>query len=158
MNVPEQPPRDLKQACRIPAYAKALSELIHRAHERDVFGDLIQSGMDSESARRVIENSKLLLDETKAGPGNLMIAQGLVCLIPGALITAYTLFAASEAGGYFVVCYGAIIAGVIMIGRGISMKRYPDLSVAHKELDVAMRSANEEAVTTLDPSVKQYDY
>lgn len=160
MHVPDVPPRDLRDACRIPAYANTLAQLSHRISERDISDDLAQSGVDRDTAARVIRESREILHSLKMAPGNLLIAKGAIVFVIGAGITLTTIASAAETGGGMVICYGAIIAGIYWIMNGISKRRYPNLSLVRDELDAALEAANEKPETGAQPSASasQYDY
>src|SRR5688572_13114424 len=103
MNLPKDPPRNLHEACRIPAYATALSQLIYRVPGADVADELVHSGLDSADAVQVVKNAKRLLDDAVSGPGNLLIGTGTFFLIAGVIVTAFTMITAFESGGLYVV-------------------------------------------------------
>ena len=86
VSIPKDPPRDLREACRIPAYATALSQLIYRVPGADVTDDLVNSGLDSADAAQVVKNAKRLLDDAVSGPGNLLIGIGTFFLVAGVLV------------------------------------------------------------------------
>src|SRR5688572_17590145 len=76
MTIPNDPPLNMREACRTPAYATALSQLLDRVGGHDVTDDLVESGLDHQSAARVVRHSKKLLDDAKSGPGSLLIGTG----------------------------------------------------------------------------------
>jgi hypothetical protein len=143
MNLPQDPPLNLREACRIPAYATALSNLVDRVGERDVTEDLVESGLDVETARRVVKDSKKLLDDARSGPGNLLIGTGAFFLIAGTVVTAFTVITALDSGGFYVIWYGAILWGMISIVRGLSMNRAPDLGAVRDRVDEAIEAARQ---------------
>lgn len=160
MHVPDAPPRDLREACRISAYANTLAQLSHRISERDISDDLVQSGVDRDTATRVIRESREILHSLKMAPGNLLIAKGAILFALGAGITLATIAAATEVGGVVVVWYGAMIAGLYLIMKGISKRRHPNLSLVREELDAALEAAYEKPNPGAQPtaSASQYDY
>ena len=154
----------MREACRTPAYAKALSLLIDRVPPEDVTDDLTKLGLDEPGAARVVKYSKDLLERAKNGPGNALIGIGVTLLGGGIIVTVVTMMTAFESGGFYVVWYGAVFFGIGLIMHGIRKNRFPDMDAVRRELDAAMdaaRDGDDPAADGTDASGgsgRKYDY
>lgn len=88
------------------------------ASREAIVHELIQRGYDSQIAKSMVEGiSKSETDTArKSGLSNIVIGIILTVVSLGITISSYS--SAEETGGTYVICYGAILFGIVLTIRG----------------------------------------
>ncbi|MDI1234416.1 MAG: hypothetical protein PSX81_09050 [bacterium] len=100
------------------AYATQLL-VVRKMNTADALHNLMQKGIDEETARTIVNKIDDEIYEAKMKRANKDILYGALWCIGGIVITAFTYSKASSGGGKYVVTYGAIIFGMIQLVKGI---------------------------------------
>ncbi|MFO1066789.1 MAG: hypothetical protein U0892_23265 [Pirellulales bacterium] len=101
------------------AYSFAADQLVAGRSPAQVKSALIERGLDSASADVVVDGlvGAQRSSQNSAAIRNIVIG-GLFC-VGGTVITIATYSAATQGGGRYMVCWGAIVYGFIQFIRGI---------------------------------------
>jgi hypothetical protein len=115
-------PKNIQEACRNPAYAMVLGGLVEKERPEDLIADLVKDGHGPEEAARMVNKGKILLQQaTRDSSPELFV--GIFLLFIGGGITLFTLLTALDSGGLIVVCYGAILVGIMTILRALHHRK-----------------------------------
>jgi hypothetical protein len=89
------------------------------ASREGIVHELIQRGYDSQIATNMVGgiSKKETVSARKSGLSSLIIGIVVTVLALGITISSYS--SASEYGGSYVICYGAILFGISLTIRGI---------------------------------------
>lgn len=104
-------------------YEHAANLLMEGKSRHQIEADLMDKGLDQESASVVVTNLKNMKKEAEAGQGSKNMLFGALWCIGGIVVTAAT-YSAASGGGTYVVAWGAIVFGAVQffIGLGQSVK------------------------------------
>ncbi len=98
------------------------------ASEQEIVDDLVRRGADryqaQEFVRHVTTNELQAMNKAGKRAAPLDIILGSILLIGGLALTIGTWMSAAKGGGIVFVWYGAVIAGVGLVGRGIWKMRW----------------------------------
>ena len=105
-------------------YEHAASMMMDGKSRRQIEEDLMDKGLDQESASVVVTNLKEMKKEAEAGQGTGNMIFGALWCVGGIAVTAAT-YSAAEGGGTYVVAWGAIVFGAVQffIGLGQAVSR-----------------------------------
>jgi hypothetical protein len=85
----------------------------------DVQQDLIRQGLAPDAAADAVGTAEATLTDAKMQALDGRIVSGGVLLALGLAVTAYTHMAAANTGGYYIVAWGAVLAGGVQCARGV---------------------------------------
>lgn len=85
----------------------------------EVKANLIEIGVDSESADTIISNLQAQISAVKKERANKDMIFGALWCIGGIIVTAVT-YQAASGGGTYVVAWGAIIFGAVQFIKGVA--------------------------------------
>lgn len=100
-------------------YAHAAELMRNGVSDEDIEKDLVEQGLDAESAEAVVSNLAEMRNEQKKKHGQKNMGIGALWAIGGTAVTAAT-YSAASGGGTYVVTWGAIIFGVIQFFQGLA--------------------------------------
>jgi hypothetical protein len=88
------------------------------ASKEAILQELIQRGYDSQVATDMVKgiSQKETVSARKSGLSNLIIGIIVAAVALGITISSYS--TAEETGGTYVICYGAILFGIVLAIRG----------------------------------------
>lgn len=93
--------------------------LVQKMNAEEVKQNLVQNGLDRESASIIVDNlERQIVDAKKERARKDMLYGGLWC-VGGIVVTAVT-YSAASGGGSYVVAWGAILFGAIQFFRGLT--------------------------------------
>ena len=120
MGTQEPSPDEMVEA----VYAFAAERMKAGASNRTVIDELIEKGLDQESATIVVNNLSSARGEAARSQGMKHLIFGSLWAIGGTAVTVAT-YSAASGGGRYVVAWGAIvfgaveaISGLVMLARG----------------------------------------
>lgn len=85
----------------------------------EVKANLVEMGMDNESADTIINNLLAQIEGVKKERANKDMIYGALWCIGGIIVTAVT-YQAASGGGTYVVAWGAIIFGAVQFFKGLA--------------------------------------
>jgi hypothetical protein len=91
----------------------AALELAGNKAPQAVEQSLVSRGASLETAKKLVKDAGQAVKKTRQDKYKKRMTRGLILTILGAVITCGTYIFANELGGNYVLCYGAIIFGVI---------------------------------------------
>ena len=86
--------------------------------DQDIVNNLVEQGLDSESATAVVNNLDQMRNEQVRAQGKKNMAFGALWAVGGTVVTAAT-YSAASGGGTYVVAWGAIVFGAIQFIQGL---------------------------------------
>lgn len=110
----QRPPEDLHQA--------VFRDLESGKSQKEIVKQLTRQGWSKEAAQQFVGNVAWELDEYFKSPaGRAALARkyrgrmirGLLWTIAGIVVTAVTYSMAAESGGTYIICWGAVLFGII---------------------------------------------
>ena len=110
----KQTQEDMVQA----VYQYTAQLMIDGAKDQAIINNLIEQGLDAESAKVVVSNLAEARKQQKQKQGNKNMGFGALWCIGGLVVTAVTYSAASN-GGHYVVAWGAVVFGTIQFLQGL---------------------------------------
>lgn len=99
-------------------YQHAADLMKKGAKNEAVVSNLIEQGLDEESANTVVNNLIEVRNKQKKEQGKKNMLFGALWGVGGIIVTAAT-YGAASAGGHYVVAWGAIVFGVIQFFGGV---------------------------------------
>ena len=122
MSSPEPEPNPTPEEVAHAVFVFAAQLMAKGMHDADIKSQLIEKGLDEESAILVIRKLHEARDHVLKEAGRKNMLFGALWCIGGTLVTLITYSAASAnpGGGSYVVAWGAIIFGAVQFFRGLS--------------------------------------
>jgi len=99
-------------------YQHAAELMRNGTKEQAIVNNLVEQGLDAESANVVVSNLVKARKEQKQEQGKKNMGFGALWCIGGLVVTAATYSAASN-GGHYVVAWGAVVFGAIQFLQGL---------------------------------------
>lgn len=94
-------------------------ELGNNKTPETIVKELIGKGVSPGNAKLIVSETQKLVRSTRGDKYKKRMTRGLLWTIPGIVVTCATYAFAEDLGGRFVLCYGAIILGVIDFLAGL---------------------------------------
>jgi len=103
------------------AYFKyAALELTNNRSSQAIIKELTNRGAHPEVAASVVNETQQLLNKARAEKHKKRMTRGLIWVVLGTVFTCASYAFASELGGSYVLCYGAIILGIFDFLAGLA--------------------------------------
>lgn len=99
-------------------YLHAAEQMRNGTKNHAIVNNLVEQGLDEESANIVVSNLVKARKEQKHEQGKKNMIFGILWFIGGLVVTAATYSAASN-GGHYIVAWGAVIFGAIQFLQGL---------------------------------------
>jgi hypothetical protein len=99
-------------------YTLAAEQMKSGVPPQQIQANLVEQGLDQESAATVVRNLNQLRSEATREAGKKNMLYGALWCIGGIAVTAAT-YGAASGGGSYVVAWGAIAFGAIQFFRGL---------------------------------------
>ena len=100
-------------------YKHAANMMMGGKSRHQIVEDLMEKGLDAETASAVVTNLKQMKKEAEAGRGKKNMLFGALWCIGGTVVTVAT-YSAAEGGGTYVVAWGAILFGAVQFIIGLA--------------------------------------
>ncbi|MDQ5908051.1 MAG: hypothetical protein QG599_142 [Pseudomonadota bacterium] len=99
-------------------YGHAAELMRNGAKSESIINNLIEQGLDAESAKVVVSNLDEARKKQKQEQGQKNMGFGTLWCIGGLVVTAVT-YSAASGGGHYVVAWGAVVFGAIQFLQGL---------------------------------------
>ena len=100
-------------------YGHAAELMRNGVKDEDIIKDLVEQGLDAESAEVVVANLADMRNEQQQKAAKKNMGLGALWAVGGTVVTAAT-YGAASGGGHYVVAWGAIAFGAIQFFQGLA--------------------------------------
>jgi hypothetical protein len=97
----------------------AAMELANQKSRQQIEKELVSRGASPKDAKTIVADAQSILKKGRREKYKKRLVRGLIWTILGVIVTCGTYAFASELGGKYYLCYGAIILGIIDFAIGL---------------------------------------